>query len=43
MKVKDVMTTQVITVKEDQTKQQVARLLTRHLTARDHDYHPATE
>ena len=30
MKVKDVMTTQVITVKEDQTKQQVARLLTRH-------------
>lgn len=30
MKVKDVMTTKVITVKEDQTKQQVARLLSQH-------------
>jgi CBS domain-containing protein len=30
MKVKDVMTRQVITVKEDQTKQQAARLLAQH-------------
>src|SRR5947207_14786532 len=30
MKVKDVMTTRVITVKTDQTKQQAARLLAQH-------------
>lgn len=30
MRVKDIMTTQVISVKEDQTKQQVARLLTQY-------------
>jgi predicted transcriptional regulator len=30
MKVKDVMTTNVITVKEDQTRQQAARLLAQH-------------
>jgi CBS domain-containing protein len=30
MKVKEVMTTQVITVREDQTKKQVAQLLTQH-------------
>jgi CBS domain-containing protein len=30
MKVKDVMTTRVITVREEQTKQQAARLLSQH-------------
>ncbi len=30
MRVKEIMTTQVISVKEDQTKQQVARLLTQY-------------